>query len=96
MSGFAFVFVGLPCLAAALAGALLRDWRLAAAAAAGATGLLFLVVGPITPWLSGLAVGALALVALLLLRPGAEIWTRLLTAVAAAFTVHYALLLTLA
>ena len=95
MSGMVFVFVGLPCLGAGLAGWLLRDWRLAAAAAAGSAGLLFLLSRLWLPGLSGIAVGALALVALLLYRPDADIWTRLLSAVAAAFVVHFTLLLTL-
>ena len=95
MSGMALVFVGLPCLTACIAGWLLKDWRLAAAAAAGAAGLLFLLDRLWLPGLSGIAVGALALVPLLLLRPAADVWTRLLTTLAAAFVVHYALLLTM-
>lgn len=99
ISDFGFVFVIIPCIAAVIAGAVLYDWRLAAAAACGAFALLF--VAPLLPdaarlfgtsFISGVAVGALALVAHLLWRPTVGIWSRMTSAMMAAFAVHFALL----
>lgn len=99
ISDFSFVFVIIPCIGAILAGAVLFDWRLAAATACGAFGLLF--VAPLLPemarvfgtsFVSGVAVGALALVAHLLWRPTVGIWSRMTSAMMAAFAVHFALL----
>lgn len=102
ISDLAFVFVILPCIGAVCAGAVLFDWRLAAAAVCGAVGLL--LIGPVFPEalrvmtgsvVSGVAVGALALSVLLYMRQPVSIWTRMTTAMVAAFAVHYAHLITL-
>ncbi|AGI66394.1 hypothetical protein OAN307_c06670 [Octadecabacter antarcticus 307] len=95
-SNTSFVFVILPCIAAVTAGLFLFDWRLAAATACGAIGLLF--IAPLMPnavrlfgssIISGVAVGSLALVVVLLIRPTTAIWTRMTIAMLAAFSVHY-------
>lgn len=95
-SNTSFVFVILPCITAVIAGLLLFDWRLAAATACGAIGLLF--IAPLMPnavrlfgssIISGVAVGSLALVVVLLIRPTTAIWTRMTIAMLAAFSVHY-------
>jgi len=102
MSDLVFVFVILPCIGAVIAGAALWDWRLAAAAFFGALGLLF--AAPIFPeplrimggsTVSGVAVGALAVAVLLMLRQPVSIWTRMSIAMMTAFAVHYAHLFTL-
>lgn len=94
MTGLYFPFLFVPSLAATAAGWLLTDWRLAAAAAAGALGVLFLSLGGsgvfLLPVASGIAVGALTLVVLLLLRPDATLWSRMTWALCAAFAVHFA------
>lgn len=97
ISNMAFVFVVLPCIGAAIAGAVLFDWRLAAAALCGALGLLF--VAPLLPevlrvtggsLVSGIAVGAATTLVVLFWRPVASFWSRMTIAMMAAFTVHFA------
>ncbi len=95
ISNLGFVFVVLPCIGAVIAGALLYDWRLAAAAACGALGLLLSapllpdVVRLLSSLMSGVAVGALALAVWLLWRPATVLWTRMSVAMLAAFVVHF-------
>ena len=95
-SSVSFVFVVLPCISAVIAGMLLFDWRLAAATACGAIGLLF--IAPKMPdavrvfgssIMSGVAVGSLALVVVLLIRPTTAKWSRMTIAMLATFGVHY-------
>jgi len=102
MSDLVFVFVLLPCVGAVVAGAVLWDWRLAAAAFFGALGLLF--ISPAFPEalrvmggsvVSGVAVGSLALAILLYLRQPVSVWTRMSTSMIAAFVLHYAHLFTI-
>lgn len=102
MSGLTVAFVLVPCIAASLIAIILIDWRLAAAAAAGAVGFMFLA--PNLPELlriygssvmAGVALAALALVALLLWRPTASTWSRMIVALLATFFVTYGHLISL-
>ncbi|MDE0968071.1 MAG: hypothetical protein OSA51_01555 [Octadecabacter sp.] len=95
-SSVSFVFVILPCIAAVITSLLLSDWRLAAAMACGATGLL--IITPMMPdavrlfglsIISGVLVGSLALVVVLLIRSTTAMWTRMTIAMLATFSVHY-------
>ena len=95
-SSVSFVFVILPCIAAIITGLLVFDWRLAAAMACGAAGLLF--IAPIMPdaarlfgssIISGVLVGSLAMVLVLLIRPTTAMWSRMTITMLATFSVHY-------
>ncbi len=95
MSAILVSFVLLPCIGAILAGYLLFDWRLAAAAACGAAGLTFL--GPLLPTavrlyaqpaFTGVFVGAVTLVLLLRRRPAISVWSRMTWALGVAFVLH--------
>ena len=102
ISSAAFVFVLLPCIAASLVAMILIDWRLAAAVACGALGLLFLAPalpeavrvfgGPV---MTGVALGALAVVALLVWRPVASMWSRMMVALMVTFALTFGNLITL-
>lgn len=104
MNEFAVTFVILPCIAACSLAAIIRDWRLAAAALFGALGMVFaraaLPVGVATftlPVVFGVVLGATATVAALLWRPTLDVWGRMLAALALTFVVsvgHLLILLT--
>lgn len=90
-------FVLLPSIGSVLAGYLLRDWRLAGAAAAGLAGLsVIATMSPhpyavlVLPLLVGAAIGSLALIPLLLFRPTSSVWTRMTLALAVTFTASFA------
>lgn len=100
MSGLTVAYVLIPCIGAVLLGAVIRDWRLAAAAACGALGLLVLrdalpetlrVFGP--PVLVGVALGAIALVPYLVKRPTADVWGRMIAALIPTFLLSFLFLL---
>ncbi|MBU2994315.1 hypothetical protein Q4555_06930 [Octadecabacter sp. 1_MG-2023] len=102
MSGLTTAFVLIPCISASAVAVVLFDWRLAAAAACGA--LAFLFLAPHLPEvlriygssvMSGVAICALALVALLLWRPSTSTWSRMSAALVATFTVTYGHLISL-
>lgn len=104
MNAFAVTFVILPCLAACVTAAIVRDWRLAAAALFGALGVIIsrgaLPVGAGTfalPVLFGIVLGAAGVVAALLWRPTLDVWGRMLAALGLTFIVsvgHLLIILT--
>lgn len=101
ISGLAFTFVLLPCMAAVAVAAVVRDWRLAAAALCGGLGVAFLAptlgapIGLIAmPIGIGAALGALVMVITLLRDPDCDIWSRMLRAIITAFIASFAHLLT--
>ena len=92
MGGLTFAFIILPCIGATVAGWRLHDWRLAGASAAGTLALivlLYLLRLPFAvfalPVLVGLTLGALAVIPLLLYRPSASVWSRMMVAPGATF-----------
>lgn len=101
ISSIAFVFVILPCAGAVLAGALLFDWRLAAAALCGALAMIFALpvlaatVGTIAlPFVAGVALGALAVLVSLWRRPSLDVWSRMIRALLTAFVASFFNLIT--
>lgn len=101
ISSTAFVFVILPCFGAVLAGAVLFDWRLAAAALCGALGLMFALpalFAPLAtlalPLVVGVALGALVVLLSLLRRPTLDLWSRMIRALLTAFAASFLNLLT--
>ncbi len=101
ISGVAFTFVILPCFAAVVM-AVLKDWRLAAAAffgslalafvapALGSIGLLFL------PLAVGAALGALVTAISLWRDPELDLWGRMLRALIVSFAASFINLITFA
>ncbi|WP_296416779.1 hypothetical protein [Pseudooctadecabacter sp.] len=96
ISGLTFTFVLLPCIGACVLAALVRHWQLAAAGLAGGLGFAFLAptlpgaIGLIgLPLFIGVALGGLAMVIALPRRPTMDIWGRMLTALAVAFTASF-------
>ena len=95
MWDIAIAFVLLPCLGAVIAGWGLADWRLAGIAVCAGLAVL-LVAGFLPaslrlfglPLVSGALVGAVSMVAVLYLRPDANVWSRMTIAMMAAFAVH--------
>ncbi|MBT8411453.1 MAG: hypothetical protein KJP02_06625 [Octadecabacter sp.] len=101
ISNTAFVFVVLPCIGAVLAGALLFDWRLAAAALCGALAVMFALPALSAtaatlalPVLVGVALGALVVLISLLRRPSLDVWSRMIRALLVAFAASFLNLLT--
>ncbi len=97
MWNIAIPFVLLPCLGAVIAGWGLADWRLAGIAVCAALAVLalsaFLPAGLRLfglPLVSGVLVGAISLIPLLILRPDASVWGRMTLAMLVAFAVHMA------
>lgn len=100
INDFAFTFVIVPCIAACTVAAIIRDWRLAAAALCGALGLTLIApaLPPAIAYLGlpvfvGIALGALAVMVALLRRPSHDIWGRMLPALIFTFAVTFAHLL---
>ncbi|MEL6959448.1 MAG: hypothetical protein AAGL89_10900 [Pseudomonadota bacterium] len=96
LSGLTFTFVILPCIAAVAISAVLRDWRLAAAAICGGLALAFIAPGLPgglgllgLPIFVGIALGGLAMVLALPRRPDMDVWGRMLTALIVAFAVTF-------
>lgn len=92
MGGLSLAFVIAPCIGGVAAAAVLRDWRLAGALSAGAFGLMFFLAaaaGPFStialPFVGGIAVGSLAMVAHLRFLPQATIWGRMSTGLTTVF-----------
>jgi len=82
-----FTFIVLPCIGAVAIAAALRDWRLAAAAAFGLLGVLFIsstipeaVRLFIIPIVFGAMIGAAITTLRLVLRPSADVWSRMIWA----------------
>lgn len=101
ISSAGFVFVILPCIGAVIAGAILFDWRLAAAALCGALGVVFAlpVLAPVAatftlPVMAGVALGALATLVALWRRPSLDVWGRMICALLVAFIASFFNLLT--
>ena len=102
MSGLTIAFVLIPCIAAAITGAMISDWRLAAAAFFGALGFLFLA--PSLPEairvfgssaVTGIALGSATLIAMLLWRPTTSTWSRMTAAMLVTFAVTFGHLISL-
>jgi len=100
ISGVAFAFVVTPCIGATVMAALLRDWRLVAAAAFGSLGVLALaefLPEPVRlislPLIMGVIIGAVFLVPRLAMRPTSDIWSRMLWAIVPTFLVTFLFLL---
>ena len=100
ISGLGVSFVLIPCIGASVMAALLWDWRLVAAAAFGALGVIAL--GPymsdpvrlITlPILMGVVLGATILGPRLFMRPSSDIWSRMLWAIVPTFLITFLFLL---
>lgn len=100
ISGLGMTFVLLPCAGATAMAALLWDWRLVAAAAFGALGII--VVGaalpePVRlislPVLMGVVIGATMLGPRLWFRPTSDIWSRMLWAIVPTFAVTFLFLI---
>lgn len=101
ISGVAFAFVLLPCIGACVLGALVSDWRLVAAAACGAFGLVAIspyMSEPVRlislPGLMGVVLGASVLGPRLYFRPTSDIWSRMLWAVVPTFVITFLFLIT--
>jgi len=99
ISGIAMTFVILPCCGAVGMAAVLRDWRLAAAAFCGALGLMF--VAPVLPAIvrliglpivAGATMGAATATVGLWFRPSVDIWSRMIWALVATAAVCFSLL----
>ncbi|MEO0701058.1 MAG: hypothetical protein AAFY80_02860 [Pseudomonadota bacterium] len=89
MGPLALPYVILPGAGAVATGWAVADWRLAGAVASGALGLLFVLPGLGVPLLSfvipviaGVAVAGLTLLPLLVMRPAADVWTRMTVSLA--------------
>ncbi|MEX5727424.1 hypothetical protein Ga0609869_000777 [Rhodovulum iodosum] len=89
-------FVVLPCVAACAVGWAVRHWLLAAATAAGAVGLLYIVAGqgPAlvrygVPLVTGAGLAGLALLPVLALKPLAGPVFRIVPCAAIAFAAHF-------
>ena len=100
ISSIGFAFVILPCLGATVMAALLHDWRLVAAAAFGALGLLALssyMSDPVRlitlPIIMGVVIGATFLVPRLAMRPTSDIWSRMLWAIVPTFIITFLFLI---
>jgi len=100
MNGIGLAFVILPCLGATIMAALLWDWRLVAAAAFGALGILAL--GPYMPEairvislpiVMGVIIGSIFLVPRLATRPTSDIWSRMLWAIVPTFLITFLFLI---
>lgn len=96
ISGLGVTFVLIPCIGAAVMGALLRDWRLVVAAAFGALGVIAL--GPSLPEavrlislpaLMGVVIGASFLAPRLWFRPTSDIWSRMLWSMVPTFAITF-------
>ena len=102
ISGVAFTFVMLPCIGAVGAAALLRDWRLAAAALFGALALAFIAPSLggygllLSPVAIGAALGALVTAISLWRDPDLDTWGRMLRALILSFAATFLNLLTFA
>lgn len=102
ISGVAFTFVILPCIAAVCVAALVRDWRLAAAVAAGALALAFgapLLGGVglmLLPLAIGAALGALVTAISLYRARDVDLWARMLRALLVTFIATFLNLITFA
>ena len=102
ISSVAFTFVILPCMAAVTVAAVVRDWRLAAAALSGALGLAFIAPmfgAPgliLLPIAVGAALGALVTAISLYRRDDVDLWTRMLRALLVAFVASFLNLITFA
>ncbi|MDC1381575.1 hypothetical protein N8315_09195 [Octadecabacter sp.] len=101
ISSLGFTFVVIPCIGATAMAALLWDWRLVAAAAFGALGVIAL--GPMLPEaarlitlpaLMGVVIGASALAPRLWMRPTSDIWSRMLWALVPTFALTFLFLIT--
>lgn len=102
ISGLGFTFVILPCIGAVAIAALLKDWRLAAAAVCGSLGAIFIApYAPdgirliASPVLFGMAIGAAAVMIRLWLRPSADIWSRMIWAIVVTAVITFTPLLML-
>lgn len=100
ISSISFAFVLLPCIGACVMAALLWDWRLVAAAAFGALGVLALgsalpeAVRVISlPIMMGVLIGAAVLVPRLATRPSIDVWSRMLWAVVPTFLITFLFLI---
>lgn len=102
MSGLTIAFVLIPCIAAVITGAVIYDWRLAAAAFCGA--LAFLFLAPSLPEairvfgssaVSGIALGSMTLIVLLLWRPTVATWSRMTAAMLVTFAITFGHLISL-
>lgn len=96
ISGLTFTFVLLPCIAAVAVSAVVRDWRLAAAAICGGLACAFLApalpgaLGLLgLPVFIGIALGGLGMIIALPRRPTLDVWGRMLTALAVAFAATF-------
>jgi hypothetical protein len=102
ISGVAFTFVLLPCIAAVAAAAILRDWRLAAAVLFGGLALAFIapVLGGygllVLPVAVGVALGALVTAISLWRDPDVDMWARMLRALIVSFAASFLNLITFA
>ena len=97
MDGATFVFIVMPALGGLVGGYLLKDWRLAGAVAAGGFGLLLILPGAasafvtfLLPGLLGVAAGALVLLPYMLWRPDATVWGRMTVSMVAALAASFA------
>lgn len=100
ISSFGFTFVILPCIGATLMAALLPDWRLVAAAAFGALGVVALGASlPAAlrlislPIMMGIVIGATILGPRLWFRPSSDIWSRMLWAIVPTFLITFLFLI---
>jgi len=103
ISSVAFVFVIVPCMAAVAVGAVMFDWRLAAAAVCGGLALALIAptfpspVGPVLfPVAIGVALGGLATLIGLWRRPSMNVWSRMIVALLVAFIATFLNLITYA
>jgi hypothetical protein len=100
ISGLGVTFVVLPCLGATIMAALLWDWRLVAATAFGALGVIALggalpeAVRLISlPIVMGVIIGAVFLAPRLAIRPTSDIWSRMLWAIVPTFAITFLFLI---
>lgn len=100
ISGLAFTFVLLPCIAACVFATVLRDWRLVAAAVFGVFGFMALyqymsepVRLIIWPILFGVLASAIGLFPYVLWRPNSDVWGRMIAAVVPTFIITFMILI---
>ena len=100
MSGITVPYVVMPCIGAVVLGAMVRDWRLAAAALFGALAVLAAneyLPDPVRvfglPVIMGIILGSVALVPYLAIRPVADVWGRMLCALIPTFVIGFLFLL---
>ena len=96
MTTIALPYLIMPVMAAVVAAWAASHWTLAGAVATGALGTMFVwweyetgALRVFLPLLTGAVVAGLALLPMLVVRPGVSVWTRMTVAMVITFLVHF-------